>query len=532
MKEQKQTILEWYQQTNQNIDAPCNGKGECGRCKIKFLENPPSVSKKDLKLLSEEEIKQGIRLACTTKKTEQENFIPMDSFLQQDIFVPNVNQTQQINQKYVNNKKEIYGIALDIGTTTLAMSLIGLSTGECFATITRVNHQRNFGADVISRIQAANDGKLSQLQQVILQDILEMLLSIQKEAKIETSQIKRMVIAGNTTMCHLLRGLSCEGLSQAPFQSVSIELVKMKIKELWRNFHFEENEILQENHLDEVRMKEFLEELTGYVTIFPGISAFIGGDIVAGMYACDMDLQEEVQMLLDVGTNGEMVIGNKERFFVTSAPAGPVFEGGAISCGMPAVDGAVFAIESREVKQKLLWSYQILGTEKTRAKGICGSGLVDLAAELWKRGIIDENGTLDDEHFESGFLLPMELEENQIILTQADIRELQMGKAAIRAGIELLIKKSEEKPKKWYLSGGFGTAIQKEAAGRIGLFPKEYIEQITPMGNTALLGAVKYLLDKDGELRVKKIVKLAEEIYLAREVDFEEKYILFMQFLV
>ena len=222
MKEKKQTILEWYQQTKQFIDASCNGKGECGRCKVRFLENAPSPTKKDFKLLSEEELEQGIRLACMTEKTEEENFIPVGEFLQQDIFIPELNQIQiptrnkekDSNEKGRkgevqggNGQEETFGIALDIGTTTLAMSCIALSTGRCFGTVTRINHQRSFGADVISRIQAANEGKLIELQQILLQDMLEMLLEILKETKIKASLIKHMVIVGNTTMCHLLRGL-------------------------------------------------------------------------------------------------------------------------------------------------------------------------------------------------------------------------------------------------------------------------------------------------------------------------------------
>ena len=265
-----------------------------------------------------------------TEKTEEENFIPVGEFLQQDIFIPELNQIQipTRNKEMDSNEKgrkgevqggngqeETFGIALDIGTTTLAMSCIALSTGRCFGTVTRVNHQRSFGADVISRIQAANEGKLIELQQILLQDMLEMLLEILKETKIKASLIKHMVIVGNTTMCHLLRGLSCKGLSQTPFRPVTIELCKMKMKELWKEILFEKNENFEKNkkvqesqefekdkrfqesesfrknkrfqesknfqvnRLEKAEWREVLEQLTGDVTILPCISAFVGADI-------------------------------------------------------------------------------------------------------------------------------------------------------------------------------------------------------------------------------------------------------------
>ena len=226
------------------------------------------------------------------------------------------------------------------------------------------------------------------------------------------------------------------------------------------------------------------------VIILPGISAFVGADIVAGMYDCDMDLKENPHMLLDVGTNGEMVIGDKNGFLATATAAGPVFEGGKIRYG---------------------------------------SELIAMAARLLEKQIIDENGTFCDEYFESGYPVKPAGQE-EVRLTQSDIRELQMGKAAIRAGMDILLQKV--KAKKIYLAGGMGNAIDPKAAVSIGLFSEDCVNLIEPVGNAALEGAHKLLLDENGEERVQKIVENAREMNLANERDFEEKYIHFMQFLV
>lgn len=560
----KQTILEWYQKNHIYIDAPCNGKGNCGRCKIKFLSNAPSASRKDLRLLSFEELKAGVRLACTTERAGRENFLPVGEFLQQDIFVPqaeyrrecdrlNSGKTALCIQNIEDNgieHEEIFGIALDIGTTTLAMSLIGLTSRTRFATVTQVNHQRSFGSDVISRIQAANEGHLFEMREVIQMDLLELLGAIIEKTEIRPEQITKMTIVGNTVMCHILQGFSCKGLGCAPFHPVSTALAEMKIKELFSNFS------------GLPKQKILLDRLEIEVTILPGLSAFIGSDVTAGLYACDMDAKEECQMLIDVGTNGEMVIGNRKGFLLASAAAGPVFEAGGISCGMPACSGAVSHIrcvtnevasgesdDNRKIcrdkspnkKDAEKWEYQIIGPEGSGAKGLCGSGLIDLVSELWRLGRIDENGTFCEEYFESGFCLPQWEEEfgkgrmKPIVLSQTDIRELQMGKAAIRAGVEILIKKMQPKKleiKKVYLAGGFGTAIDIGSAMEINLFPKQFSGMLEPVGNTALLGGEKYLLDEDGEKRMRHIVEISDEITLAKEADFQEKYIHFMQFLI
>jgi len=511
MEQKRKTVLEWYRKNHKEIDAPCGGLGECGKCKIKFFENAPEASEQEKKNLTEEELMQGIRLACMTEKTDritESDFVFVGRLVSNDrevliedemTFMPKLHSIQE------------FGIALDIGTTTLAMRLVSLQSGQSVMTITAVNHQRAYGADVITRIKSANEGNLAELQKCIQQDIYSMLKELLAETGISFSRVKKIVIAGNTTMCHLLMGYSCEGLGEAPFRPVNIELVQMTVQELFK--------AVEKCNVQDV----ICDNPDTEVVILPCISAFVGADIVAGMYYCDMDIKVEPQMLLDVGTNGEMVIGSKSGFIVTSTAAGPVFEGGNISCGMPAVKGAIAHMKED--------SCEVVGDAEP--KGICGSGLVDLTAYLLDMQIIDENGTLCDAYFDEGYPVCKCLKNNpagSMRLTQADIREIQMGKAAIRAGIEVLTEHC--KPESIYLAGGFGTAMDVASAVKIDLLPEQWCNGIESVGNAALEGAHKFLLDEHGVGRVRGIVEKSGEVLLAEQGNFEEKYIHFMQFLI
>ncbi len=517
MEQKQETVLEWYRK-KKKIDAPCGGRGDCGRCKIRFSGKAPEAGVQEKRILSEEEIKKGIRLACMTEKTEEMQ--ESDFVLSGDIFYDSemcfegeiaslIKQQNGQNTEAVPEQE--FGIALDIGTTTLAMRLIGLKTGEAIATITAMNHQRAYGADVITRIKAANEGKLKELQRCILKDIGDMLIELLQVTGINFSWVKKIIIAGNTTMCHLLLGYSCEGLGKAPFRPVDIGLTQTTIQKLFESY-------------EECDLQKLWGDSDAEVTILPGISAFVGADIVAGIYYCDMDINDTPQMLLDIGTNGEIVNGSNKGFVVSSAAAGPVFEGGNISCGMPAVKGAIAHIKKNVC--------EVIGA--TEPKGICGSGLVDLATYLLDTQVIDENGTLCDAYFDEGYPLAVCMNKNAtegtIRLTQADIRQLQMGKAAIRAGVEALADTCE--PEKVYLAGGFGVAMDVTSAVKTDLLPKRWCERIESVGNAALEGAHKFLLAEDGAERVKSIVEKSKEILLAEDGKFEETYIHFMQFLI
>jgi uncharacterized 2Fe-2S/4Fe-4S cluster protein (DUF4445 family) len=259
------------------------------------------------------------------------------------------------------------------------------------------------------------------------------------------------------------------------------------------------------------------------IVVLPGISAFVGADIVAGILSTGMDESSGITMLIDMGTNSEMVIGNRDRFLVTSAAAGPAFEGGNISCGMAGVPGAVSHVSIAKNGAEVFC--ETIGGQK--AAGICGSGIVDVISELVRTGMVDENGTLCEPFFTDGFPLT-----EQVRITQEDIREIQMAKSAIRAGIETLVKEygvAYEEVDTLYLAGGFGRKMNVASAAGIGLLPPELADRVVPVGNSALEGARRYL-EKDSRERIARIRAAAKEVNLAMHPEFNERYLQYMFF--
>lgn len=549
--EAEKSLLTLLQEQQIYVDAPCNGKGNCGRCRVRFLEGIPEPTEKEKRLLSETELAAGIRLACAVMPKKDcrimllsENSGEIAALAKGGREIAPREEKGTVSGEGENEaaplqgrKKTMplqggkenysYGIAVDIGTTTLAAELVALESGAKEAVATSVNHQRAYGADVISRIQAANEGKGALLRYCICTDVKALMTDLVKQAGIRREQVVKIVIAGNTTMCHLLRGLSCEGLGAAPFTPTDISL--------WEGTA---GELLGDNAWN------------AKAVILPGISAFVGADIVAGIYGSGMDRQEEACLLLDIGTNGEMVIGSKEGFLVTSAAAGPVFEGGNISCGVPGIPGAVThvslqrkedfgkAAQEWEEKEGFWRCYETIGGKPP--VGICGTGIIDVTSELVREGLVDENGTLAEPWFEGGFPVA----GDEVRFTQRDIREIQMGKSAIRAGMETLLLEYQKKkpaagePKAGerripvFLAGGFGYYMDVEKAIRIGLFPESFAGHVKTLGNSALEGARQFLLAEEPEAkgRMQWIVEHAREINLAMHPKFNDLYMEHMFF--
>ena len=502
MEKKNQTILEWYRKHQKKIDAPCGGNGVCGKCKVRFKAEAPIPTAREKELLTITELENNIRLACFCEMPdgETEAVEPIGDFwgnevMEEDIREKKTNQCGNESEKNLQ-KEHAYGVAIDIGTTTLVMSLVCLLDEQTIGTIKEWNPQRMYGADVMTRIHAANEGSLKSLQEILKGELAIIFERLLKQCNVPTQQVKKVAIVGNTTMLHFLCGYSCEGLGRAPFSPVNLSLQTLRAKACGAKMASD-----------------------AVIYIFPGISAFVGADIVAGIYACDMDLKEKVGMLIDIGTNGEMVIGNREGFWVASTSAGPVFEGGRISCGMPAISGAITHLTYEDDK----WQYKCLGDRSPQ--GICGSGLIDLLAELYQNHMIDDNGTFSEKYFEAGCKI---VTKPEITILQSDIRELQMGKAAIRTGIEIL--KDRITPEYMYVAGAFGKGIEILSAVTVGMFTTEDVQSLKIVGNTALEGAKKFLFDKDGKERLNRIVEGAKEIVLANEPGFEELYICNMQF--
>ena len=510
---QQKNLLEMLQEKNEYISAPCNGNGICGKCIVRYKSGATEPTKQDREFLSEKQLEQGYRLACQSYPTEEYK-----------VEIPELEETIEVLSQWENQRTEeilkntaegtaektenaIYGICIDIGTTTLAALLVNLETEADCQTAVSVNHQRAYGSDVLSRISASNGGKKWEIQRCIRQDLQKLIRELLQKEKITEQQIQRIVIAGNTTMCHLLRGFSCETLGVAPFLPVDLS---------W----------MEGSAADFLGMKE----LDTKVVILPGISAFVGADIMAGIAKMNMHRSEGYHLLLDIGTNGEMVLGNCRHMYVTSTSAGPAFEGGNISCGMASIPGVISHVFMEETGKA---GFQVIGetdgeNKKQQAIGICGTGMIDLVYELREHQMIDEHGTYSDLYFDTGY----ELAE-KVKFTQNDIRELQMAKAAIRAGVDILVKKAGiafDEVDNCYLAGGFGTKIDIKKAAGIGLIPKELEVKTIPAGNTVLAGTKEVLLSRISKEELEKIQTMADVINLAEENDFEELYLSYMDF--
>ena len=532
---QQKNLLEMLQEKNEYISAPCNGNGICGKCIVRYKRGATEPTRRDREVFSEKQLEDGYRLACQSHPVgayevelpESEETIEVLSEWEKQ----QKTDTEELTEAYTQTPAEaktsggiqdketaegtaektenaLYGICIDIGTTTLAALLVNLETEADCQTAVSVNHQRAYGSDVLSRISASNSGKKWEIQRCIRQDLQKLIRELLQKEKITEQQIQRIVIAGNTTMCHLLRGFSCETLGVAPFLPVDLS---------W----------MEGSAADFLGMKE----LETKVVILPGISAFVGADIMAGIAKMNMHRSEGYHLLLDIGTNGEMVLGNCRHMYVTSTSAGPAFEGGNISCGMAGIPGVISHVFMEETGKA---GFQVIGEadgenkKKQQAIGICGTGMIDLVYELRKHQMIDEHGTYSDLYFDTGYELA-----GKVKFTQNDIREIQMAKAAIRAGVDILVKKAGiafDEVDDCYLAGGFGTKIDIKKAAGIGLIPKELEVKTIPVGNTVLAGTKEVLLGRISKDELEKIQTMADVINLAEENDFEELYLSYMDF--
>lgn len=462
------------------VPMACGGNGTCGKCKVEI--DGAWVNSCKLYPKPEEDI---IISAFGWGEGREE--------LTQIAGVEKINITEGRAREAKRQTRKTF-LAVDIGTTTIAAALAEKETGAVLATAGCGNSQRIFGQDVLSRIKASVAGTGEKLKTLIRQDILNLLEEIQKKQK--DIVIEHIYIAGNTTMEHLYMGDSCEGLGKAPFTPVSL-----------------------------AERKDSLSNIP--VTLLPGISAFVGADIAAGMLACGMDEEERPSLLLDLGTNGEMVLALEDKMIATSAPAGPALEGGNISCGVASVTGAIS-------KVRVIGERTIIGTiGNAPATGICGTGVLELVAGLYENHIIDASGQMKEKYREEGFPLARMKDGKQITFTQQDIREVQLAKAAIYSGIELLLEHagiSMGEIKKVYLAGGFGVYLDVHIAAGIGLLPAELEKCTKAVGNTSLQGCIAYGSSEENRSRTEEMIKKCESINLAEQADFEERYVANMNF--
>lgn len=486
------------------ISMPCAGNHTCGKCKVKVSGALSTPTLDELRFLSEDEREMGLRLACFAK-IEGDIQVFLEKREENGSILEQTGQEQyKVNPGYSNG----YGLAVDIGTTTVVVYLYCFSDGKLLAVRSGMNSQRNFGADVISRINYCNENSLAPLQKAIISQLNQMISDALSFAGVTPETVKEIVIAGNTTMLHLLTGLNPYGIAVYPFTPESLFGNELK--------------------------QGFFKSAPDARVYLPGcISSYVGGDITCSILASGM-MNNKTALLLDLGTNGEMALWYHDCLYCCSTAAGPAFEGAGMQMGMTATDGAINRVWMENDKMR----YSVLG--EAVPKGICGSGIIDAVCTFIRLGLIDETGRIDEEQevyrnygmdFE-GFPA-LKIGNSGVFITQQDIRKLQLAKSAISAGISTLLHESgclADEVEKLYLAGGFGTYIDLDSAVGIGLFPGELKEKTVSIGNGAGAGASMLLLDRDALKEEKKIMESAQEINLSSNPVFMEQYVEQMMF--
>ena len=462
------TVLEAMIRAGLHPDAPCGGRGTCGKCKV--------------------EIDGKTVLACQTKVASD---LVVKLFDADKVSILETGMGGPIRADGVNE----YVAAFDIGTTTLVGFLLSGKTGEVLATASAMNPQAQYGADVIARIEAAIASETLVLQAVILPKLRELLAELAREAGIDQKEIRLVSVVGNTAMHHLLLGIDPKPLVTPPYMPAIREAMEFPAAPLLPI------------HPD------------GVLRVLPNIAGFVGGDTVGCMTAVDFGNLEKLTLMIDIGTNGEMVLGNKHRRIACSTAAGPAFEGAKISMGMRGSPGAIDHVWVED--EALRW--HTIGEETP--KGICGSGLLDLVACLLDLDILDESGYLEEN--------PYTIPDTAVTLSQKDIREVQLAKAAIRAGIELMCAHLGVQPEQIesvLLAGAFGNYMDPRSACRIGMIPPALLDRIKPIGNAAGEGAKMCAVNAQYYETSKHLAAETEFLELASRPEFQDCFVDALEF--
>lgn len=496
-------VHDYIQSQGTALAMPCGGKGMCGKCRVRVVRGRLPVTPEDKRIFSEAQLAQGWRLACKAVTREAvEIVVPVQ---EQQGFSALAAEAADEGALSLAADHD-YGLAVDIGTTTLAAALVDCTDGKILATATAVNSQRSFGADVVSRIGAACHGKGKALQKAVRRDLTRLTKQLLKDHPGTAARCRQMAIAANTTMLHLLMGWPCDGLGDWPFHPVSLGGKTYRAQEV-------------------LGPQTVLADAT--VTLLPGMSTYVGADITAGIWQCGLASSDDVSLFVDLGTNGEMVLGNKDQRFIASAPAGPALEGGKLTWGTGSVPGAICGVRIERGRAK------VRTIDHAVPVGICGTGILEAMAGLVREGLVDATGKLVEPYFHKGFPLASTLDYQRITLSQQDIREIQMAKSAIRAGIESLIERSgisRQRVHQVFLAGGFGYYLDPQKAAVIGLLPADLAERTTAVGNTSLKGAIGLLTGAVTLEELQAIAAGAEEIVLGNDEAFQRLYIEYLNF--
>jgi uncharacterized 2Fe-2S/4Fe-4S cluster protein (DUF4445 family) len=570
------------------IDSTCGGHGTCKKCRIRIVPNSddaPAPTSLDIRAYTAQEIKDGWRLACRTSATRdtqvevpplttrpkaatvgvgrqvilrpavQKRYLELTEpdlsdqasdlervLAQLDDLEPRAELTvlktlgrtlraadYKVTAVVVDDvliavepgdtTGRRFGVAFDLGTTTVVATLLDLGTGTPVAVASTLNKQQPFGADVITRISATmmDPGALDKLQQLAQETLAELTAEVCAEGGVEPDEVYEVALAGNATMTHLVLGIDPEPLGMAPFILSTRLYPEVLAADLGLPVHARARAV-----------------------VFPAFGAYVGGDITAGLLASGMDRDARVRLFVDIGTNCEIVLGNRDWLLATAAPAGPAFEGAAIRCGMRAADGAIEVVTMTADEL----GFKVIGDAEPQ--GLCGSGLVDAVTGLVRLGLLDSSGRLVTQEQAralapglAGRLTQIGQErvfvlhwrgaaEDSIYLSQRDVRELQFAKAAIATGWRILLEEAgltQDDVKQVLLAGSFGSYLSPAAAIRIGLVPKVPVARVVPAGNVAGEGAKMALLslrERAGGLALLEEVRYVE---LSDRADFNDRFV-------
>nr|PZN71064.1 MAG: (Fe-S)-binding protein [Bacillota bacterium] len=494
------------------VETPCGARGQCRKCLVRVLGEAPAPTPADREQLTPAELEQGLRLACQLRVDRDLTVavVPAAALDPRKASLGRLTGPVEVDPwAPLRPSGRSLGLALDVGTTGIAGALLDLRTGEELAVHAALNPQAAYGADVMTRLSYAIQGEAQQAELTrAVREAAEALLGrLLRKAGAERGEVVAGTVVGNTAMHHLFLGLPVASLAAAPYTPAVTD--------------------------------GRLCDIPGFPPLYalPVVAGFVGADAVAAALAAELDEGDETVLLVDVGTNGEVLLRHAGRLYACSAPAGPAFEGGEISQGMRAGPGAIEAVrfDGTDLAVTVIPGRTAGGGLRSggpaAARGICGSGLLDAAAALLEAGLMDRTGRLRP----AGPAAHRLVEAGQAValapgvrLTQKDLRAFQLAKGAIRAGIEVLLRAAgigASALDRVLLAGAFGNYLRRESAVATGLLPPVDPERILPIGNAAAAGAKLALLSRRARERAEALARSVQFVELATHPDFEEVFL-------
>jgi uncharacterized 2Fe-2S/4Fe-4S cluster protein (DUF4445 family) len=518
------TVMEALVGAGVLVRSDCGGKGRCGKCRVLALpSHAPGLSpaaEAELKSLGHDQVRAGYRLACCARVTGEVALdIPDESRTAAEVVQKGLPMLFADLGPAPEPRPTGYGVAVDLGTTTVAVYLCDLAGRTIVGSTSARNPQAIFGDDVISRIGAVRGdaGMLRRLQKMAVSAVDWAVLALCRQARVAPGAIAEAVAVGNSTMVHLLVGESPESIGVFPYAPRFVDERLLKAGDIGLKFN------------PSARLRTL-----------PLISGYLGADIVSAALAADLPARPAGTLLADVGTNGEIILAAEKGLAATSCATGPAFEGAAIRHGMQATSGAIDSVRYNPATRSLDYTVIRRGGGPARPpSGICGSGVINAVAALLQAGVITRSGAYHpgcgSPRLQPGENNILEFEivppaaaagGRAVTLTQADVRAVQLAKGALRAGIDLLCRQNGlDRPERILLAGAFGSFIDRADALKIGMFPEMPLESIEVVGNAAGAGAVMALLDPERFEKARRLAKTTAVLDLGSHPDFQTTFI-------